>query len=184
MRVLDAACGTGRNLARLADADTRPIGLDLSLGMLRRARRKDPRATVVQADLGRDLPLEGSVFDAVLYGLVGEHLTDLPSVFREARRVLVPEGRVIFSVFHPEPALAGVEANFSATDSSGEEVEVRLGAEPHRLEDYLGAMDDAGFTEVRATEYRGDSELAQHHPGAVKFDGRPLLLVCEGRRAG
>lgn len=52
-RVLEIACGTGRNLARIGRLypDCALYGLDISDQMLRSARAKlDPRATLVQAD--------------------------------------------------------------------------------------------------------------------------------------
>src|SRR5947208_3650369 len=110
--ILDAACGTGQHLRSLAHAGSRPVGLDLSLAMLRVANRRLARVPLVQADLERGLPLRRRTFDAVLCALVGEHLTRLPVFFRDARGVLKPAGRFVFSVLHPEMAAGGIEAKF------------------------------------------------------------------------
>jgi SAM-dependent methyltransferase len=58
-------------------------------------------------------PLTHNSFDAVLCALVGEHLTNLRTTFNEIFRSLKECGRFIFSVFHPEMAASGIEANFT-----------------------------------------------------------------------
>src|SRR5262245_58187241 len=57
-RVLDAGCGTGGHLQRLCAARTRAVGLDFSRGMLRVARRNVPAASLAQADLNGDFPVQ------------------------------------------------------------------------------------------------------------------------------
>ncbi len=54
-RVLDVACGEGRHARALAAAGAWVVGLDLSPGLLARARGAT-RAPLVRADL-RDLPV-------------------------------------------------------------------------------------------------------------------------------
>lgn len=176
-RILDAGCGTGAHLAVLGAAGSRPVGLDFSQGMLRVARRKNPRALLAQADLNRSFPLRRNNCDAVLCALVSEHLTNLRTFFREALAVLKRGGRLVFSAFHPELAAAGIEANF---EQSG--VEYRLGAERYGVADYLNHMDDAGFEVIRCRHFRGDSALAAEVPGASKYMDRELLLIIEAIR--
>jgi SAM-dependent methyltransferase len=175
--VLDAGCGTGVHLRRLVAARTRAVGLDFSLGMLRRARARAPRADLVRADLNRALPVAPGAFDAVLSCLVSEHLTDLGRFFREAFAALRRGGRLVFSAFHPELARAGVEANFQCDGT-----EYRLGAERHTVDDYLGRIADAGFTGLRWREHVGDETLAATVPAAAKYVGRPLLLLIDAER--
>ncbi|HKE02277.1 MAG TPA: class I SAM-dependent methyltransferase [Planctomycetota bacterium] len=176
-RVLDAGCGTGRHLRDLVAARSRPVGLDFSLGMLRVARRRLPAVDLAQADLSAPLPVRPGSFDAALSALVGEHLGDLALHFRELFACLRTEGRLVFSVFHPEMAAAGIEANF---ESGG--VEYRLGAHRHTLDDYLGAIEDAGFERLEVAEHAGDEELAREIPSGRKYLGRPVLVVIEGRK--
>ncbi|MBI3767646.1 MAG: class I SAM-dependent methyltransferase [Deltaproteobacteria bacterium] len=80
-RMLDVACGTGAYLGAMARAGSRPVGLDLSRGMLQVARRKYRDIPVAQADLNQALPVRTAAFDAVVCALVGEHLTNLRLVF-------------------------------------------------------------------------------------------------------
>ena len=173
-RILDAGCGTGRYFPALRPAECRVFGLDFSLGMLRVARRKHPGVPLVLADLQRTWPFRDGAFDAVLCALVGEHLQRLDTVFGETRRVLVPGGRVVFSVYHPAMAEAGKEANFWVG-----EVEVRLGAERHSVRDYTDALTRAGFEDLTVREFRGDAALAAEVASGSKFVDFPVLLVYQ-----
>ena len=176
-RILDAGCGTGRNLYGLTKAGSRAVGLDFSLGMLRVARRNVPTAPVLQADLQQQFPLQPESFDAVLCALIGEHLDDLPTTFSQTHKTLKPGGRYVFSVYHPELAAAGKEANFEQEDT-----EYRLGAVRHTTDDYLNLLSDAGFTNISKREYYGDEELVKAVPKAVKFLNFPVLLTIEARK--
>ncbi len=177
-RILDAGCGTGANLRVMLGSGSDPVGLDFSAGMLQVARRRLASVPLAQADLDHDLPLRSRVFDAVLCALVGEHLANPARFFREAFAALLPGGRVVFSVFHPELAAAGIEANF---ERGG--VEYRLGAHRHTVADYLTAIEDAGFRRLRVHEFRGDEALVAEVSWATKYLGRPLLLTVEAQRA-
>jgi SAM-dependent methyltransferase len=163
-------------VAALLAAGCRVTGADFSDGMLRVARARAPGVPLLRADLQRGLPLGAGVYDAVLSALVGEHLTALETCFSEVRRVLVPGGRLLFTVYAPELAAAGKEANFEV-----EGIEYRLGAERHRREDYERAMAAAGFADLRSAAFDGDEALAREVPSARKFVGRPLLLIIEAR---
>jgi ubiquinone/menaquinone biosynthesis C-methylase UbiE len=174
-RVLDAGCGTGRNLPGLLASGGTVVGMDFSSGMLRVARRNHPDLPFVLADLQAIWPFRDGAFDVVLCALVGEHLDRLSVVTREMQRVLTPTGRAIFSVYHPAMAEAGKEANFQR-----EGTEYRLGAVRHSLADYVTAFEQAGFTTIRVYEYSGDDDLARIEPAAAAFIGFPLLVVITG----
>ena len=178
-RIVDAGCGTGMNLQRIVDAGGRPVGLDFSWGMLHVARQSVPGVPLAQADLHDDLPIRRRQFDGFLCALVSEHLRNLQTLFTEAFAVLRKGGRLVFSAFHPDPARAGIEANFEH-----EGVEYRLGAEPYTTEDYLNRIYDAGFRDLRWRDYRVDAELVAKIPWASKYLGQPLLLVVEAERPG
>jgi len=177
-RILDAGCGTGAHLWMILHAGGSPFGLDLSRGMLRVARRRLPSVPLAQADLDAPLPVRGRVFDAVLCALVGEHLENVSQLFREFSSSLVAGGRLVFSVFHPEMAAAGIEANFER-----EGVEYRLGANRHRVDDYVDAVDRSGFENVRVHEFCGDEALVDEIPWAAKYLRQPLLLGVEANKS-
>jgi SAM-dependent methyltransferase len=170
--ILDAGCGTGRNLAELLRDGCDPIGIDFSPGMLAVASRRHPAVPLALADLHSSLPFAGECFDAVLCALIGEHLTNLSAVLMEFHRVLKPSGRLVFSAYHPAMAEAGKEANFQVGD-----IEYRLGAVRHSAEDYHGAITGAGFRDIERREYSGDPDLARAVGAAAKYLGFPVLLL-------
>jgi ubiquinone/menaquinone biosynthesis C-methylase UbiE len=175
--ILDAGCGTGRNFSNLHRAGSSAIGIDFSFGMLNVARRNHPDFPVSLADLEHTLPFETGSFDAVLCALIGEHLSALRSVLQEFYRVLKPGGRLVFSVYHPEMAAAGIEANF---EQGG--VEYRLGAFHYTVTEHERFFGETGFVDTIAKEFAGDEELARAVPSAAKFLGFPILLVLTARK--
>jgi ubiquinone/menaquinone biosynthesis C-methylase UbiE len=104
-RVLDLACGTGivtrvaveryQNLASI-------VGLDFSAGMIEVARENTPQTdtpiTWQQGDMC-DLPFPDNSFDVVLSQQGLQFAPDRLTALRHIRRVLVPGGRLAFTVW-------------------------------------------------------------------------------------
>lgn len=88
--VLDLACGTGDLCRMLAQGGLRPIGLDLSQGMLRAHRSPAP---VVLGDAAR-LPLDDGGVDGITCGFALRNFADLGAVAAEMARVVRPGGRI------------------------------------------------------------------------------------------
>ncbi|HWQ34254.1 MAG TPA: class I SAM-dependent methyltransferase [Blastocatellia bacterium] len=176
-RILDAGCGTGRNLKSVISAGSRAVGLDFSHGMLKVAQRRLPRVPLLRADLQRQFPFQRECFDAVLCALIGEHLDDLRTTFSETHAVLRRGGRFVFSVYHPELAAAGKEANFQRDG-----IEYRLGAVRYTVDDYLNLLEDAGFRQFAYREFNGDEELARQVPAAERLLNVPVLFAVEARK--
>ena len=103
-RILDVGSGAGqiaKPLVKYADRDASITCFDLSLEMLRRARKRmkssvsgdlSPRHLV--ADLTR-LPFADATFDCVTCGYVLEHLPDPRPGLAELARVMAPGGRML-----------------------------------------------------------------------------------------
>jgi demethylmenaquinone methyltransferase / 2-methoxy-6-polyprenyl-1,4-benzoquinol methylase len=89
-RVLDLACGTGDLCRELAAAGHRPVGVDLSFGMLAAARTDAP---LVHGDALR-LPVRDGGADGATCGFALRNLERLEPFFVELARVLRPGGRV------------------------------------------------------------------------------------------
>ncbi len=100
--VLDLACGTGDFSVDLANNGHRPIGVDLSFGMLAATRSGAP---LVQGDL-LDLPLADASVDGAVCGFALRNLVELPPFFDELHRVVRPGGRIaLLDVSQPENQL-------------------------------------------------------------------------------
>lgn len=88
--VLDLACGTGDLCRELARAGLRPIGADLSFGMLAAARTD---AALFQGDALR-LPLPDASVGAITCGFALRNFVDLGAFLAEVGRVVRPGGRI------------------------------------------------------------------------------------------
>jgi demethylmenaquinone methyltransferase/2-methoxy-6-polyprenyl-1,4-benzoquinol methylase len=97
--VLDLACGTGDFCEDLARVGLRPVGIDLSFGMLAAAPTAAP---LVQADITR-LPVPDGAVTGVTCGFALRNLVDLDGFFAEAARVVRTDGRLaVLEVAEPE----------------------------------------------------------------------------------
>ena len=94
--VADVGCGNGAYLAELARrGHTGPVlGLDLSAGMLRAARRRAPGARLTVADAAA-LPLRDDATDLTLVMHMLYHIPELSAAVRELRRITHPGGQVL-----------------------------------------------------------------------------------------
>ena len=95
---LDLACGGGRHAAAIQATGYTVVGLDLSAGQLRVARRR--LRHLVQADVTR-LPVGDAVVGAVVLAYAHTDVDDIAPVFAEVGRVLRPGGRLVFLGVHP-----------------------------------------------------------------------------------
>jgi demethylmenaquinone methyltransferase/2-methoxy-6-polyprenyl-1,4-benzoquinol methylase len=89
-RVLDLAAGTGDLCRDLQAAGHRPIGVDLSFGMLAAARTTAP---LVHADALR-LPVPDGATDGATCGFALRNFVDLAAFLGELGRVVRPGGRI------------------------------------------------------------------------------------------
>jgi demethylmenaquinone methyltransferase/2-methoxy-6-polyprenyl-1,4-benzoquinol methylase len=93
--VLDVACGTGDLCTELGRQRMRPVGLDLSSGMLRRARARPSAGSgpLILADALAS-PFRESTFDGAVSGFALRNVVDLGALFEEIARVTRPGGRI------------------------------------------------------------------------------------------
>ncbi|MHA1963304.1 MAG: class I SAM-dependent methyltransferase [Candidatus Thorarchaeota archaeon] len=90
--VLDVGCGTGNNTLLFGEAThARVTGLDISYGMLEKAREKMKQVPLVQAPVDT-LPFTNDTFQLVFMTEVIHHLPDPHSSIEDIYRVLVTGG--------------------------------------------------------------------------------------------
>ncbi|HEY4210693.1 MAG TPA: malonyl-ACP O-methyltransferase BioC [Steroidobacteraceae bacterium] len=145
--VLDLGSGPGRSAARLKRKFRRAtvVALDLAPSMLSQARRHQRlfhRFERICADATR-LPLGDSTVDIVFSSLMLQWC-DLDGAFAEVRRVLKPDGLLLFSTFGPD-TLKELRAAWTIADSSEQQSSFLLN---HVNQFY--DMHDVGDAVVRA----------------------------------
>ncbi|AAC06632.1 class I SAM-dependent methyltransferase [Aquifex aeolicus] len=82
---LDVGTGTGEVLLKLKNSDLK-VGIDLALGMLRRAKEKCGDCYFLLAD-AENMPFKDKSFDRVSLSLVFRHLENKEKFLEEAKRV-------------------------------------------------------------------------------------------------
>ena len=101
-RALDIGCGPGlltAEIARAVGPEGRVTGVDASPSMLAIAarREREPDAAPVELREGDALalPVEDGAADLAVATQVYEYVADMPAALAEARRALVPGGRLL-----------------------------------------------------------------------------------------
>jgi SAM-dependent methyltransferase len=94
-RILDAGCGSGRNMVELAHHGV-VSGIELSHTSVELARERDV-GEVVEGSV-MDTPFDDSSFDLTVVLDVIEHLEDDVAALRELRRVTRPGGALLVTV--------------------------------------------------------------------------------------
>jgi predicted TPR repeat methyltransferase len=103
LTILDLGCGTGLAGAQFCGMAERLDGVDLSPGMLEKARARGLYDTLALADLETALvtpaPLDlAPAYDLILAADTLVYLGDLETVFRNAAARLAPDGYFLFTV--------------------------------------------------------------------------------------
>lgn len=93
--VLDMGCGSGAFTSRLAEAmpKSKVIGIDISPGIIKRARRDYPKIHFEVGDIEKTKYKNSSV-DLICYTGILHHFPDFAKVAKEAARILKPGGHI------------------------------------------------------------------------------------------
>lgn len=97
-RILEAGCGTGLLLEQAARIGSHAAGIDLSAGMLGKARERG--LDVAQGSITA-LPVPDASFDVVYSVKVLAHIEDIRTALAEMARVTAPGGVVLAEFYNP-----------------------------------------------------------------------------------
>lgn len=180
-RLLDLGCGTGRYLRLLAQPGISMVGLDLSQGMLARARRTFiPEAPVgwVQASFG-SLPFVSGTFDRVVSGLVLDHVDDLHLYFHQVAAILRSGGRLVLSTVHPAmQRLTGINVRFAAQGRY-----YQMQGTVHEVDSIEEAAQQAGLTIESLLEPSVDQNMVAQRPAWKNRLGCPALVLLAAEKS-
>jgi ubiquinone/menaquinone biosynthesis C-methylase UbiE len=153
---LEIGCGTGKNTNFLLTKCNRVLAVDLSEGMLEKARQKiiSPNVSFVQADINQPWKFgQTSGFDLVTCSLVLEHIENLQHVFSEAANKLQTGGQMYIGELHPFKQYTGSKARFD----TGESTQV-VQCYTHHLSDFIQAAKAANLTIKEVNEFFDDND--------------------------
>jgi ubiquinone/menaquinone biosynthesis C-methylase UbiE len=191
--VLETAAGTGvvtRAIASRLSPSTRIVASDLNQPMLDRARAQladDARIEWQQAD-ALNLPFADQSFDAVACQFGVMFFPDRVQGYKEARRVLKPGGRFLFSVWDRIADNEFADAITEALAAMFPDDPPRfLARTPHGYHDpdrIRADLDAAGFSSIAidAVEHRSKAGSARD-PAIGYCQGTPLRSEIEARGA-
>jgi len=167
--VLDIGSGAGLDAflaARRVGPQGKVIGVDMTAEMVERARRSalEGGCQNVGFRLGamEHLPLDDESVDVIISNCVMNHAPDKVAAFREARRVLRPNGRLHVSDLVTEGLLP-------PADTPGLEVWAEWLAVASGKQEYLEAIRKAGFKDIVVAEERLFDSPAMKGPLAGKI---------------
>jgi ubiquinone/menaquinone biosynthesis C-methylase UbiE len=187
--ILETAAGTGIVTRAVAVAlpESTIVATDLNQAMLDVAAEKSraDRLTWQQAD-AQHLPFEDGTFDVVISSFGMMFMPDKQAAFREARRVLRPGGRLIFTVWDriettPVMDIAdNIVARLFPEDPPRFLARTPCGyADKDRIEQDLR---QAGFNAVEVEEVDRHSEISSaYEPAMGLCQGTPLRGEIEAR---
>jgi SAM-dependent methyltransferase len=161
--VLDAGCGPGQ-VGRFVHGLGRAVtGVDISTGMVAQARALHPGLRFQVGDL-RALPFPEASFAGLLafYSIIHLEAGELPGVFAEMRRVLVPDG-VLAVAFHVGREVRRIEELWG--------IRTRLDFVFFEREEIVAALGAAGFT-------LGEQTLRDPYDESVEAQTRRCYLLA------
>ena len=105
--VLDAGCGNGYLVNKLALLAKQIVGVDASEKLLKSATSQvlHKNASFQLADITKKLPFGNSNFDVVIANMVIQYLPLLENFAKESSRLLKVNGKLIIIIDHPSHAL-------------------------------------------------------------------------------
>lgn len=148
-RLLDIGCGTGLFVDRYISAGGSAIGLDISSGMIRQARRRCATSEFV-VGTGETIPFRDDSFDAIACLLAFSYMRDPQAMLDETYRVLRPGGAIAICTLGKKLLTRGIPAIYQLGEKMRvSHVVVRdFGEHYYNEEEMHDLFTTAGFTDI------------------------------------
>jgi ubiquinone/menaquinone biosynthesis C-methylase UbiE len=191
---LEIGCGEGRVARQLASTAHNVVALDSSSTLVQFARKADAQSAYLLGD-ATALPFADATFQTVVaYNSLQTMavMVDMARAVRETGRVLKPSGHFCLCVAHPmtdvgrvkEPSAGGdliISGTYFEHQSVNETVtkdtlEMTFHGWTYTLEDYVRALEEAGFLIERVREPVPSAEQATKRPSLEGWRRVPLFL--------
>lgn len=175
--ILEVGCGTGLVLERLARFAHHAVGIDVSEGMLEKAKA---RGLDVRQGSALDLPFEDASFDLTCSFKVLAHIPEITRVLSEMARVTKPGGMILAEFYNPY-SLRGLIKRFGpalkvAPDAREHDVFVRFDS-PKAAQ----ALTPQGcnFVDARGVRILVPFAKAMRAPGAARLFRTAERVLCD-----
>lgn len=169
----DLACGTGRTGAWLWQQGVRAIdGIDLTPEMLAIAEHKRVYRSLRVAEVAAT-GLPSKTYELCTLVLADEHLADLDPVYREAARLLVPQGNFVLLGYQPFFLMNGLPTHFHR--ENGDAITIR--SYVHLFSEHYRAGSNAGLRLFELNECVIDEEWLQTKPKWRAYLHWPVSFV-------
>jgi SAM-dependent methyltransferase len=173
-QVVDLGCGTGRTASWLVSKGVVTIdGVDVTPEMLDQARGLGLHRRLEEADV-RATGLPTAAYDIAICSLVDEHLPELGGLYREARRLLGPDGTFVLVGYHPFFIMAsGMPTHFDGADGQPVAIETYV----HLPSAHMAAARSAGFVASELREAVIDDDWVRRKPKWERYRDWPISFA-------
>lgn len=148
--LLDIGCGTGLFVEKYLAGGRCAVGIDISRGMIRQARRRCPGTDFI-VGTGETLPFSDASFDAIASLLAFSYMKDPAAMLDEAFRVLRPGGTIAICTLGKNLLTRSIPAIYHI----GEIMQVdhpvirNFGEHYFNEEEMIALFTGSGFTDVQ-----------------------------------
>jgi ubiquinone/menaquinone biosynthesis C-methylase UbiE len=155
---LEIGCGTGKNTEWLITKAKHITAVDLSEGMLLKAKEKiaSDNVNFLQADITRPWIFRKQSYDLVTFSLVLEHIQNLDPIFEEVAQSLHAGGHVYIGELHPFKQYIGSKARFDT--ENGQQV---LECFNHNISDFIQTAKKHGLEIADVNEFFDDDNSSE-----------------------
>ncbi len=155
---LEIGCGTGKNTIWLLTICDQITAIDLSEGMLNRAKEKiqSDRVDFSLADITLDWTFAKHSYDLVTFSLMLEHIEDLNAIFKKLSMATSSGSLIYIGELHPFKQYTGSKARFET--EAGTQVVTCFN---HHVSDFTKAANANGFKLIQLEEQFDDEDRNQ-----------------------